>query len=157
MPKRFRERNHGMSGHPLYRKWQDMMQRCYNPNSRVFQYYGGKGITVCEEWKQDPVKFIEWGLQNGYEEGKDIDKDIRVPNSLVYSPETCSFVLHRENMLPVVSRASGRKTCKLKLSVEDAQAIVQQKLVGVSTKSLAEEYKVCVHTVNRIYRKAFYA
>lgn len=42
---------HGMAGTPEYNSWQDMKDRCLNPNNRRFEHYGGRGITVCDEWK----------------------------------------------------------------------------------------------------------
>jgi Staphylococcus phage HNH endonuclease len=48
-----------MSKHPLYQTWQQMMYRCYNPNSARFQHYGGRGIIVCQQW-QDLDVFIDW-------------------------------------------------------------------------------------------------
>ena len=41
----------------LYRAWQNMKARCYNPKSRYYSYYGGRGITVCDEWRNDFQKF----------------------------------------------------------------------------------------------------
>lgn len=41
---------HGLSCSPLYQTWADMKTRCSNPNSRLYKYYGGRGITVCERW-----------------------------------------------------------------------------------------------------------
>jgi Staphylococcus phage HNH endonuclease len=48
-----------MGEHPLYGTWSQMMYRCYNPKSSRFQHYGGRGITVCQQW-HDLHAFIEW-------------------------------------------------------------------------------------------------
>jgi hypothetical protein len=50
--------SHGLSRHPLYGKWKTMMQRCYNPNWPQFKDWGGRGITVCERWRNVAL-FIE--------------------------------------------------------------------------------------------------
>lgn len=62
---------HGGSGdhtqiERLYRVWVSMRKRCNNPNDKSYQYYGAKGVTVCEEWN-DYGKFREWALSNGYD------------------------------------------------------------------------------------------
>lgn len=144
---------HGLSGHPLYTRWQDMVRRCSNPNDKRFPWYGAKGIKVCSEWLEDPVAFIEWCLQEGWVPGKEIDKDIKIPGSKVYSPQTCSIVDHRQNMLPVVGRQSGRRTAKLKLSLKDVADILSKKDSGVTSKVLATTYGVSVSTINRLYRQ----
>lgn len=141
-----------MSKHPLYTVWQDMIRRCYNPSDQRYSWYGAIGITVCTEWKDDPVAFIEWCLLNGWVKGMEIDKDTRVPGNKIYSPQTYSIVTHRENMIAVVGRASGRKTSKLKLSVNDVKEIIQRKDAGEKTRILAEEYEVSIGTINRAYR-----
>lgn len=144
---------HGMSYHPLYRKWQDMIQRCYNPNDQKYPWYGAKGVTVCGEWKEDPVAFIRWAEDNGWIPGLEIDKDTKVKGSKIYSPDTCSLISHRQNMVAVVGRQSGKKTSKLKLSVEDVRAIILKKGQGEKSSILARQYGVDVCTINRAYRK----
>jgi len=80
--------------HPLYRKWSNMKTRCYNQNSKKFQNWGGRGITVCGDWLNDPKAFIEWGLTNGWERGLLID---RIDNNGNYTPENCRFVTPAES------------------------------------------------------------
>lgn len=49
---------HGATGTPTYNSWAAMKQRCYDPNKDKYQYYGGKGVTVCKEWLNDFAKFL---------------------------------------------------------------------------------------------------
>lgn len=144
---------HGMSRHPLYPKWQDMVRRCHNPNHQRYSWYDAKGASVCQQWRDDPVAFIDWCLAQGWQPGMEIDKDLKIPGNLIYSPATCSIVTHRQNMLGVVSRSSGRLSSKLKLTVQDAAAIVRRKDNGEKSRYLAEEYGVHVATINHIYKK----
>ncbi len=89
-----RNLKHGLSKHPLYLTRTNMLQRCYNEKNPVFPDYGGRGIKVCQSWKEDPVSFVEWGLENGWEKGLQLD---RIDNDGGYSPVNCRFVTHRKN------------------------------------------------------------
>ncbi len=51
---------HGLTGTPEYAAWSEMKKRCYNTNSHSFPNYGGRGITVCDEWRYDVVAFVAY-------------------------------------------------------------------------------------------------
>lgn len=91
---------HGLESHELYGRWQSMKQRCYNPNNRDYNKYGAKGVTVCDEWKDDFMAYYTWCINNGYKETLFLDKDIK-SNQLgitpIYSPDTCTFVTAKRN------------------------------------------------------------
>lgn len=95
-------RTHGMVGHKLYRVWGGMKARCGNPNNPAYQNYGGRGIIVCEDWKE-PKTFFNWALSNGYKQGLEID---RIDNNGNYEPGNCRFVTPAKN-------ARNRRTSKL--------------------------------------------
>ena len=72
------------------------MTRCSDPKTRYFKYYGGRGITVCQEWVESRMAFIDWALSQGWSEGLEID---RFPNKDGnYEPGNCRFVTHTENV-----------------------------------------------------------
>jgi len=79
----------------LYRIWGNMKARCYNPNSANYKRYGGKGIKICNKWKNNYLAFKLWALANGYQEGLTID---RINSNGNYCPENCHWVSMFENL-----------------------------------------------------------
>lgn len=80
----------------IYRTYQTMIERCYNKSSNQYKYYGAIGVVVCDEWRNDYQKFLDWSLANGWREDLELDKDIKGDKN-IYSPETCLWVTHKEN------------------------------------------------------------
>ena len=70
-----------------------MKQRCSNPNAISYKYYGEKGITVCEEWRDSFQAFYEWAISNGYAENLTID---RIKNNENYCPKNCRWATNKE-------------------------------------------------------------
>jgi len=87
-----RSKKHGMFGTRLYRIWFNMKQRCANPKHIAYKNYGGRGITVCNEW-QIFEPFYKWALANGYRDELTID---RIDNDKGYSPDNCQWLTEKE-------------------------------------------------------------
>jgi len=85
-------RTHGMTHTKSYGIWLRMVRRCCNPNNEDYKYYGGRGITVCNKWRHDFMKFYR--DMGECPNGKEID---RINNDLGYSKENCHWVTHKEN------------------------------------------------------------
>lgn len=84
-----RQTTHGNSSTPLYGIWCSIKARCYNPRTKAYKDYGGRGIVMCDEWKNDYQSFELWALDNGYTKGVSID---RVNNLGNYEPKNCRWV-----------------------------------------------------------------
>lgn len=84
---------HGGSNTRLYNIWDAMRARCNNPNSRCYEDYGGRGITVCDEWQCDFTAFRDWAISHGYQDNLSID---RISNDKGYTPENCRWASAEE-------------------------------------------------------------
>ena len=79
---------HGLTTHPLYRVWAGMKYRCKNLNSPRTEYWGDRGIRVCDEWNNNFISFYNWATNNGYKPGLTLD---RINNDGNYEPLNCRF------------------------------------------------------------------
>lgn len=70
-----------------------MKARCYCKSQKGYKYYGGKGIEICEDWKNDFLKFYNWAMQNGYSDSLTID---RIDSDKNYEPSNCRWVTYYE-------------------------------------------------------------
>ena len=85
----------GLRGDPLYSVWANIKQRCYNKKFEKYPDYGGRGIIVCNEWKDNFLAFYNWANLNSYKKGLEVD---RIDNDGNYSPSNCHFVTRSGNM-----------------------------------------------------------
>lgn len=91
-------KHHEFTGTKLQGVWNAMKRRCYAPKTLKYDRYGGRGITVCDEWRNSETgcnAFCTWALANGWQEGLQID---RIDNDGPYAPWNCRFVTRGENM-----------------------------------------------------------
>ena len=84
---------HLQSNTRVYRIYAKIKRRCFVPEDAAYHNYGGRGITMCEEWKNSFLSFSKWAYQNGYKDELSID---RIDNDGNYCPENCRWVDEKE-------------------------------------------------------------
>ena len=105
---RFKEK-HALSYSRLYRIWTGMKSRCYNPKYTKYSLYGGRGITVCEQWLNDVQAFYDWAMSNGYADNLSID---RIDNDKGYCPENCRWAT-------ITEQNRNRRWCKKDAAINE--------------------------------------
>jgi len=121
---------------PEYHVWYQMKQRCYYITHPYYSRYGGRGITICNEWRQDFCKFLK---DMGVKPFKNAQID-RINNNGNYEPSNCRWVTNLEN---------NHNRGNHKLSAVKAKEI--RELHGkMSLKDIAEKYNICVDTVVKV-------
>lgn len=83
---------HGMKNTRLYRIWSGMKDRTCNSKSKYWNRYGGRGVYLCDEWKNDFLTFKTWSYANGYSDNLTLD---RINNNDGYTPNNCRWVSYK--------------------------------------------------------------
>lgn len=121
---------------PLYTIWGNMRARCYCPSNSMFHCYGGKGIRVCDEWRNDFVNFFNWAIANGWRPNERHERLSieRRDNNKDYEPSNCCFI-------PLSLQGRNRYTNKL--TMKKVRTIRACYNAGLATKAeLARRYNI---------------
>lgn len=125
-------KTHGLRNTKLYGIWNTMKFRCYNKNSSRYNNYGGRGITICDEWKNNFISFYNWAMSNGYKEGLSID---RINNDGNYEPSNCRWT----NLF--VQANNTRRNIFITYNRETHSASEWSKLSGVPINTIIWRYR----------------
>ena len=141
-------KQHGLSDKRVYRKYYNMLHRCYNENSKSFKWYGGRGIGICDEWL-DPEKgllnFATYAYENGFTEFSKLQID-RIDNDGDYEPSNVQFITQKENLdkmrIGLLEKISpkNKKYCYEYKSLIDGLAL--EELTEDNAEEVAEEKKL---------------
>jgi hypothetical protein len=105
-----------------------MKQRCSNPNSPGYRWYGGKGVSVCAEWLASAEEFVRWALASGYKPGLVIDRKESDGN---YSPDNCKFITTAEN---------SRKACAIRKANKSAPKVYARRKCRTLAVTFVDKY-----------------
>lgn len=86
---------HGESRSRIYKIWRGMLDRCTRPNHDSYPSYGGRGITICDEWARSYVAFSAWAKANGYRSDTSID---RIDPNGNYEPSNCRWATNKQQV-----------------------------------------------------------
>lgn len=89
------QKKHGLRYTRIYTIWSGMIDRCYRKSHKKYDDYGGRGISVCDEWRSDVEAFYNWAMNNGYNDSLSID---RINNNGNYEPNNCRWVTTNEQV-----------------------------------------------------------
>ena len=128
-------KTHGMKHTRIYNVWQSMKDRCFNPNATKYNYYGGRGISVCEEWRNKEngfLNFYNWSMTNGYAKDLTIDR-INVNGN--YEPSNCRWA--------TIAEQNNNKRTNIKASVFGKEMTVREisDKYGLSTQVVRRRIK----------------
>lgn len=92
---------HHLRNNRLYGIWANMKQRCYNSKNPRYNVYGGKGIKICDEWKNDFMSFYNWAIENGYNEKAKYGECTidRIDVNGNYEPSNCRWIPMNKQVL----------------------------------------------------------
>lgn len=131
----------------LLQIWADMIGRCSKPAYKCWKFYGGKGITVCNEW-HNYKNFKSWAYANGYTQELTLD---RIDSSKNYDPNNCRWISLQENRLRGFATAYRNQVARGKfLSNPDIDYILEHR--DISAIELSKKFNCCPNTIYNVWK-----
>lgn len=119
----------------LYNIWRGIKYRCTDPNCSCYSHYGGRGITMCNEWLQSFDAFRQWSMQNGYSDNLTID---RIDNNGNYCPSNCRWITHSEQ------QRNRNNNIRIEHDGESKTISEWSRILGISDKTLYKRYNSAI-------------
>lgn len=143
-------KKHGMAHSRLHYIWIAMKERCYNEKNNDYVIYGGRGICICDEWKNNFKSFYDWAVANGYDENAEFGKLTidRIDVNGNYEPSNCKFSTIKEQCNNKTNNHyeeyNGKKYTLSQL--EDVLCVPQRKIwyylnKGLSINEIEKKFK----------------
>lgn len=128
----------------LYRIWQNMKNRCLNPNVKKFRNYGARQICVCKDWQNDFMCFYNWAMNNGYAENLTID---RIDVNGNYEPSNCRWITNKEQC--------NNKTNNILIEYKNKTYTLKQwgEILGIKQQTLSQRYKKFKNNLEKLFYK----
>ena len=131
---------HAVHGHVSreYQSYANMLSRCYNEKDLDYKNYGGRGISVCPEWRRSFLAYYE--DMGSCPKGLTLD---RRNNNGNYNPDNCRWASRAE-------QARNRRSCRLNIiAVRVIRWLLKN--TDISQRRIADEYGVSTATISHIY------
>ena len=126
-----RAATHGKRKTRLYSIWEHIKQRCFNETNNEFHLYGGRGVTMCDEWRNSFEAFYEWAMANGYADNLTID---RIDNNGNYEPSNCRWATSQ-------TQANNRRNNHLITYNNETHTIAEwARITGLSARKIYDRY-----------------
>lgn len=125
------ENMHGCKKHPVYTTWINMMNRCYKADNINYKNYGGRGITVCDEW-HDVKCFCRWADETGYVKSLTIE---RIDVNGNYCPENCTWIPKSAQEL------NKRNTARIMYNGELQPLVLVARQLGLNVGTVKNRWK----------------
>ena len=125
---------HGMQHTRLYSIWSGIKSRCYTKTNPAYDRYGGRGISMCDEWRRDFMVFYNWATANGYTKGLSID---RIDVNGNYEPSNCRWATAKEQ--------SDNKRCNILITLGNETLDLQQwcDKIGIKRSTVNTRVRMC--------------
>ena len=132
---------HGFTGSRLHNIWCGLFYRCENLNCKDWKYYGGRGIKVCDEWREFK-RFRRWAINNGHKPKLVLD---RIDNDGDYSPKNCRWISQGGNV------RNSRATKLIVEEVKNIKGLLKiQKEGRIRLKDIANMYGISIGGIHGI-------
>lgn len=134
-------KKHNLCNTRIYKIWRNLKNRILNPKYKKYKYYGGRGISICDEWKNDFMPFYDWSMSNGYSDELSID---RIDNNGNYEPSNCRWstqTMQNRNQRIQTNNTSGFKGVSYRKDNNKYRAgiVINKKMVNLGHFLTAED------------------
>lgn len=139
--------------HPIYKIRERMIYYCHNVperQKRIYSRYRGRGIRVCDEWRNDVMSFYDWCINNGWRKGKALD---RINNDGNYAPSNCQFLSIKDHCIKSNRYDTPRKGTQIGTSKLTDDKVIKIKLLlkeGKFHRAIAKMFNVGKTTISYI-------